>query len=177
MSVSSVFAIGTGHSRAEANTLMVRRLRRLRRQPRAPGEARARRHRRELRPPDRRGAQQPLRPGHRLGALGQPTRRSSTSLACGPTWSTSPGTAAARSCDTYSRITLADPARKRASGFGRLFRDLDAGKRVFGFSGARSLGSGFGRANAYRDDHPFINNDHARHFMASWPNLFVVLTG
>ncbi len=79
-------------------------------------------------------------------------------------------------CDAYGQVNLANPVRKTSSGIGRLFQDLDAGKRVFGFSGSRDL-KGFGRKNAWRDDGYFINNDHARHFMATWPDLFLVLTG
>lgn len=80
-------------------------------------------------------------------------------------------------CDTYSRIGLANPVKKHGSKLGRLFQDLDAGKRVFGWSGVRKLGKAFGAANAWRDDAYFINNDHARHFQSTWPDVFLALTG
>ena len=94
---------------------------------------------------------------------------------CGSDVSGRPFTAT-QLCDAYSRVTLANPVRQRKGGFGRMFQDLDAGKRFFGFSGKRDL-KGFGRANEWRDDTYFINNDHARHFMSTWPDLFLVLTG
>lgn len=103
---------------------------------------------------------------------------------CGSDMGQAPYTAAELS-DAYGRVNLSNPVKKKKSswfgfgggGSGRSFQDLDAGKRVFGFSGGRSLGSSFGAKNAFRDDEYFINNDHARHFQSVWPDLYMVLTG
>lgn len=80
-------------------------------------------------------------------------------------------------CDTYSRITLANPLKRRKGGTGRVFTDFDSGSRGFKFGGHRGTGGTFGPGNAYKDDSYFINGDHAKHFTQAFPSVFGALTG
>lgn len=80
-------------------------------------------------------------------------------------------------CDGYSRITLANPVKRRAAGVGRVFADLDSGGRGFKVGGHRGTGGVFGPGNAFKDDSYFINGDHAKHFTQAFPMVFGVMTG
>lgn len=79
--------------------------------------------------------------------------------------------------DAYAAITMANPARRKNGTLGRQVRDLDAGKSAFRNLTNRSLASSFGVTNDYSHHKYFINNDHARHFSAAWPNAYLALAG
>ncbi|MCA9544264.1 MAG: hypothetical protein KC613_07725 [Myxococcales bacterium] len=80
--------------------------------------------------------------------------------------------------DAYAQITLMNPVHRRNGVVGREVANWD-GQREKKFRGAtdRRLDSRFGAENPYLHHAYFVNNDHARAFMQSFPNTFLALTG